>query len=774
MSGEGNPLAGEQIILNGIVQGVGFRPAVYRIARKFGLTGTVRNSSHGVVIRVFSSQQRINQFFDELLTHLPVMARLDSWSRETIPWQDIAEFTISRSDDQAGSFLPVSPDLATCSACHAEILDPANRRYHYPFTNCTQCGPRFSILASIPYDRDNTSMRNFKLCPECSTEYHDPADRRFHAQPTACSRCGPELTLLSGNAEPVRGESASSAAAAAITNGEILALKGLGGYHLACDARNAAAVETLRRRKHRSMKPFALMAKNLAAAEKVANLSEEEAGLMACASAPIVILERKNHIQLPAALAPNQNTLGIMLPYTPLHILLFEYLEIDLLVMTSSNFSDEPLIYSDHDSDIQKMRQLADRILTHNRPIVNRIDDSVLQRSPVPDQPVLLRRARGFAPKASWSEAENAQILAVGADLKNTFCLTRDHYRVLSHHIGDIENLETYEAFTRSVDHYETLFRCQPQAIACDLHPNFYTTRYAELRSEPNSLPLFRIQHHHAHIASVLADHGRFNEQPVIGLAMDGTGYGSDGTIWGGEILLCSCRGFTRLMHLEPFRIPASDEAIREPAIQAIALLSHYQIPLQRAEILFRSLKGKNPRGIDLLIAALNSGTNCVLTSSLGRLFDCVAALTGVCLEATYEGQAAIELEAVSSSAPSGAYRFAITDNVFSPQPAIAAILEDLESGIPAAVISGRFHQALINAFADICDKIRETSFGNRDQVPVALSGGVWQNRILLKGVCNMLQKNNFEVLIPRTVPFNDGCIAFGQAAIANMLLKER
>lgn len=764
---------GRLIIINGIVQGVGFRPAVYRYAQEAALCGDVRNSTRGVIIRVFGAAPRIDQFIQNLTQHLPAMARVDSIEQQTIPWRTADGFSIIESEDSGSSFLPVSPDLATCSACRAEILDPSNRRCQYPFTNCTHCGPRFTILNTIPYDRKNTSMSGFKLCEACVAEYHDPADRRFHAQPTACADCGPKVRLLQPGKADSCGTEALRTAADALSQGRILALKGLGGYHLACDAGNAAAVALLRERKHRSGKPFALMARNLAAAEAAASISADEARLLASPEAPILILEKRPNCPLPTAVAPNQNTLGIMLPYTPLHILLFEKTSLDLLVMTSANFSEEPLIYEDSQSDFEKLWQLSDLILTHDRPIVNRIDDSVVRWLPTQSAAIPLRRARGYAPKAALTSEAQVEVLAVGADLKNTFCLTREHYRVLSHHIGDIENLETLEAFTRAVDHYEKLFRCHPRAIGCDLHPNFHTTRYAEQRSQNKSLPLFRIQHHYAHIASVLADRDRFDECEVIGLALDGTGYGPDGTIWGGEALICSSHGFVRAYHLEPFLIPASDETIRNPAIQALAILRACQIPWSAAPAALQAHLQASTGFIPMLETQLSSGTNCVRTSSIGRLFDAVSAILGVCFETTYEGQAAIELETISLAADEHAYHFTLGEKTFSAQPVIEAILADLQAGVPVPVIGGRFHQAIIQICLEICIKIRETTFAGTEPPPVVLSGGVWQNRILLNGTCERLQNHGFEVLLPQSIPFNDGCIAVGQTAIVHALLKE-
>ncbi len=653
-------------------------------------------------------------------------------------------------------------------------------------------GPRFSIVEDIPYDRSATSMRAFDLCAECAAEYHHPADRRFHAQPTACPRCGPWLSFLtnsSGNWEQknvsaeLSGQRAMQAAAEMINESAVIAIKGIGGYHLACNAQDAAALVKLRSRKLRSDKPFALMARDMDAIKKQVILCPEEAALLRCAAAPIVLLKKRADCLLPEQIAPRQEALGMMLPYTPLHPLLFNYLQTDLLVMTSANLSEEPLIFRDNPTDIKHLFSLCDGILTHNRPIVTRMDDSVLRWSPIARQPLVIRRARGYAPQPIISNGTlSPPLLAVGAHLKNTFCLAREGSLILSHHIGDMENYETENAFQNTVDHYEKIFRFHPHALACDLHPDYATTRYAERRAAQTNLPLLRIQHHYAHIASVMAEHQRFSQSPLIGLAFDGTGYGDDGTIWGGEILACNCDGFERLCHLRTFPLPGGDQAIRQPALQALALLWSLGIDWTDDIPAVRFLNTQHPQRLRILRYQLENKVQTSETSSMGRLFDAVSALIGVCQEITYEGQAAIELENIASGDPAQPYHFETNGEMINSEPLIHAILSDFRAGVAPAAISGRFHQALIHLALEICIRIREGQLRCRNPrfqpsvgafPPIVLSGGVWQNRILFEGTYSLLRENGFEVLVPQKIPLNDGCIAIGQAVIAGALLKE-
>ena len=761
----GNKLEGWHYRITGIVQGVGFRPFVYSTAIRNKLTGDVCNSADGVLINVFGIISALEIFDATIRTSPPPRARIDQIERIEIPFQDRIEFTILASIDNESDFLPVSPDIAICGFCRKEILDPADRRFHYPFNNCTNCGPRFSIIEKIPYDRPHTSMKKFPLCQPCAAEYQNPLDRRFHAQPVACADCGPQLTFFSRDSGCLTGEAALSAASDSLKTEKVAAIKGIGGFHLACDALNETALALLRERKHRSGKPFALMVKNLSVIEKYCFVSPAERELFMSAAAPVVLLRKKMDCKIPDSAAPTQKNLGFMLPYTPLHVLLFEMLspEIEVLVMTSANHSEEPIVYGDTDTDMDQLWSLSDVILTHNRPIVTRIDDSVVRIGP-DDRPMMIRRARGYAPNPIHVDQTMNEILAVGPELKNTFCLTRGFYAFVSHHIGDMENAETYEAFEQGIAHYQALFRINPKAVVCDLHPNYLSTGYAEKTAEKLKLPLFRVQHHFAHIASVLSEHDRFTNQAAIGLAFDGTGYGTDGTIWGGEILLCNEDGFERLYHLDPFPLPGADAAIRKPARQALALLYANGLEWENE---FHPVIALSVREIKLLKSQLNHRLNCVDTSSMGRLFDAVSSLTGVCQTVTYEGQAAIELENIADIFCKDSYHFEIIEDRILSKPVLQSIIADLQHGIEKTIISAKFHRALIQLCLEICVRIRDEKKGS---FPVALSGGVWQNQVLLTGVRNVLAENGFEVLLPKELPFNDGCISFGQAMIADAI----
>ncbi len=782
---------GRQYHISGIVQGVGFRPFVYRIATAHRLNGDVSNSADGVRIHLFGSPSGLAAFEAALRNSPPPQAKIDQIEISDIPFQRISGFRILTSQDNPADFLPVSPDLAICEACREEILNPAERRFHYPFTNCTDCGPRFSIIEKIPYDRPNTSMKRFRLCQRCAAEYADPLDRRFHAQPVACSECGPQLRFLTtawmqadgetgltlicpknaknSNQEPdSTNERALAAAAEALKAGHILAVKGIGGFHLACDARNPQALDTLRERKHRSGKPFALMAKSLSVIRKYCRLRKSEAEVLASPSAPVVLLSKRSDCSLPDALAPGQKTLGFMLPYTPLHILLFEALgpEIEVLVMTSANLSEEPIVFGDSEDDLTTLWKLTDSILTHNRPIVTRVDDSVL-RIRQDGHPMMIRRARGFAPDPLVLKQEMNEILAVGPELKNTFCLTRGHYAFLSHHIGDMENAETLAAFEKGIEHYQALFRVTPQAIAFDLHPNYLSTSYAKKTAAQKGLRLIGVQHHYAHIAAVLAEHDRFSAQPAIGLAFDGTGYGTDGTIWGGEALLCSAEGFSRAYHLAPFPLPGGDKAVRNPARMALALLYHNGVAWAPS---LPPVKALSEKDRNLLRTMLDQGLGCVNTSSMGRLFDAVSALLGIRQEISYEGQAAIELENLVNPNCAEAYHFELSDEQIIWRPVLDEMLWDIRQGCGVPRMSAKFHNALIQLCLEICDRIQQKHTGSR--FPVALSGGVWQNQVLLSGVQKKLRAHGWDVLLPRQLPFNDGCIAFGQAMVADAAIR--
>jgi hydrogenase maturation protein HypF len=581
------PLKSAHIHIRGIVQGVGFRPFVYALAQRLGLNGWVRNTSAGVDIQVDGPGEKLETFIAALRSEAPPLAKIDSLQAAYGEAHGFTTFEIVHSQAVEAAFIPISPDVCICPDCLDELFDPADRRYRYPFINCTNCGPRFTIIQDIPYDRSNTTMSVFPLCPACAAEYQNPLDRRFHAQPVACPACGPQVWLESNlSPEPLsQGDAAIRMARGWLIDGKILAVKGLGGFHLACDATNPAAVELLRQRKLRVGKPFALMMPDLDAVEQHCRVSPAEAALLTSPQRPVVILERRPDSAVAEACAPGQHTLGVMLPYTPLHYLLFASpdrspVRYDLppLVMTSGNLSEEP-IATDNAEARQRLGRLADAFLMHNRPIHTRCDDAVVRCQPEKASIYPLRRSRGYAPDPLRLPFDLPPLLATGAELKNTFCLTRERYAFLSHHIGDLENYETLQSFEDGIRHFERLFRIAPQLIAYDLHPDYLATRYALERACQEDLPAVGVQHHHAHIAAGMADNGLSGEQPVLGVALDGTGYGPDGAIWGGEFLVADYRSYQRIAHLAYVRLPGGDRAVREPWRIALAWLRQAGIP---------------------------------------------------------------------------------------------------------------------------------------------------------------------------------------------------
>ncbi|NMC78929.1 MAG: carbamoyltransferase HypF [Chloroflexi bacterium] len=750
---------GQKIWVRGIVQGVGFRPFVYTQALQHHLSGWVRNTSSGVEIQVDGTRQNIQAFLEALHNNPPPLARIDQITAEECPPNGGSSFEIITSQSEAGQFIPISPDVSICEDCQRELFDPNDRRYRYPFINCTNCGPRFTIIKDIPYDRPNTTMASFAMCPECQAEYDDPLDRRFHAQPTACPVCGPHIWLESDGATLGAGEDALQTARRWLRQGKILAVKGLGGYHLACDATNPAAVAELRQRKRRTDKPFALMAFSMEQVERHCCVSAAEKELLLARQRPIVLLDRRPESSVAPETAPQQKTLGVMLPYTPLHLLLLEpepgYPEV--LVMTSGNLSEEPIAYQDPDAHA-RLHSLADGFLLHDRPIHMRVDDSVSRV--IAGQPYSLRRARGYAPDPIRLPEEVPAILATGAELKNTFCLTRQSYAFLSQHIGDLENLETLRSFEEGVQHFEKLFHVQPELLACDLHPDYLSSRYAAQRSQQENLPLIQIQHHHAHLAACLADNGWASDDYAIGLSYDGTGLGTDGAIWGGEVLVGNYRQYQRLYHLQYTPLPGGEAAIHRPARMALAHL--WQAGLDWEP----DLPPANALCVEertVLRSQLQYGINTPLTSSMGRLFDAASALLGVRAQANYEAQAAIELENLAAEDESGSYDFRIEGDVFDPAPLWSSLVADWRAGTPLPVLSARFHNSVVQLSLELCQRIRHQT----GLATVALSGGVWQNRFLLEKSVKQLQSAGFDVLLHRHVPANDGGLALGQAMIA-------
>lgn len=751
----------KRLHITGIVQGVGFRPTVFNLAQRYSLTGWVLNNAHGVETEVRGPEANVQAFIQDLRQNPPLLSVIDSFTVEDAPDQAFIEFQIRHSEDDPSDFLPVSPDLNICPDCRHELFDPSDRRYRYPFINCTNCGPRFSIVTGIPYDRPNTSMTGFSLCPDCTKEYQDPTNRRFHAQPIACPVCGPQVWYEESGQKLAEREAAIQAARKALTEGKILAVKGLGGFHLVCDAQNPQTVERLRLRKRRSGKPFALMAFDLETIREFSRVNLDEENLLNSPTAPVVLLETTAAgRELARLVAPDQNRLGFMLPYTPLHLLLLEPAEgfPKVLVMTSGNLSEEPIAYSNEDAQ-SRLSELADGFLLHDRPIHTRIDDSVI--SVIEGVPHIQRRARGFAPLPLQISTNAIPTLACGTELKNTFCLVRDRYAFVSHHIGDLENQETLTAFEVAVRHYEKIFRIKPQLLAADLHPDYLASRYARQRAAEENLPLVEVQHHHAHIVSCIADNGLKQHEPVIGLAFDGTGYGTDGAIWGGEVLLANWEKFERPFHLEYVRLPGGDAAVRKPARMALSLILH--AGLDPEGYAFPYHQALSPDEQSAVANQVRTGFNAPKTSSFGRLFDGVAALIGLHQQISYEAQNAIALETIADPNEQSSYDFPIEDGQILISPVIRAIVHDLKHKIAPAIISARFHNGLTACSVRVSERLRSQT-GLRQ---VALSGGVWQNKALISRTITALSASGFEVFWPRKLPTNDGGVSLGQALVA-------
>ncbi len=755
-----------RISARGIVQGVGFRPFVYQLASKYNLKGWVCNTSEDVKIEVQGESKDLKRFLSELQNNAPPLAHIESVSVTYHPPAEYTSFEIRHSIVEEGKYQPVSPDIATCQACLREIFSTEDRRYHYPFTNCTNCGPRFTIIEDVPYDRPKTTMRTFIMCPDCQAEYDNPLDRRFHAQPNACPKCGPRLELLDAKGNHVETSDAIVTASQLLKDGKIIAIKGLGGFLLACDATTEKVVKVLRQRKRREFKPLAIMVADIEEARRHCLVSETEEKLLTSPQSPIVLLQWKPNSTVSKTIAPNLKYLGLMLPYTPLHHLLLREAGLPL-VMTSGNISEEP-IAKDNDEAIRRLSGIADYFLVHNRDIYARYDDSVtfVERG----TPQLTRRARSYAPYPIHLNFKAKQVLGCGAEEKNTFCLTKDNYAFISQHIGDMENLETLEHFENTLALYKKLFRIEPETIAYDLHPEYLSTKYAlELGSQFSHLKLVPVQHHHAHIVSCMVDNNV--ETPVIGVALDGTGYGSDGRIWGGEFLVADYKGFQRMGHLEYLPLPGGAAAIKKPYRTALG----YLLKLLGENSLNHKLaflKQIDAVEIELIKRQIQTGLNSPLASSMGRLFDAVSALIGIRSEIDYEGQAAVELEMAAyddcDKVSNKGYPYSMTEddgiNIIRLKELLSAIVEDLYRGVSKATISSRFHNTVANMISDMCQLIAQRAGINQ----VALSGGVFQNRLLLRKVVPLLESAGFSMLTHKQVPCNDGGISLGQAVIAN------
>jgi hydrogenase maturation protein HypF len=747
--------------IEGTVQGVGFRPYVYRLADEMGLAGHVLNDSRGVVVEVEAPSETVERFLARLPAEAPPLATVERVTAEELEEMGELGFSIRESPGGGEPRAAVTPDSATCPDCLAELFDPADRRFRYPFTNCTNCGPRFTIVRDIPYDRPNTTMAGFAMCAACRAEYEDPADRRFHAQPNACPECGPRVRLVyagGGTVEDARSADPVEATAGALREGAIVAIKGLGGFHLACLAADEDAVAELRARKLREDKPFALMAADAAAARDLVAMSAAAEELLMSPVRPIVLAPRRAETRVAPSVAPGAPELGVMLPYSPLHHLLMADVG-ESLVMTSGNVSDEPIAYEDDDA-CDRLADIADLFLLHDRPIETRTDDSVL-RAPA-GHPVVLRRSRGFVPGEVPLPVDcGRHLLACGAELKNTFAVAKGGRAWVGHHIGDLKNFETLTSFVTGIEHFERLFAVHPEVVVHDLHPEYLSTKHA---MELDGVRPIGVQHHHAHLAACLAEHGE--PGPAVGAIFDGSGYGEDGTVWGGELLVGDLEGFDRVGLLFPVRLPGGDAAVRQPWRMACAWLT---AALERPA-LPRGLRGRLRHTSWQQVAELAaSGTASPITTSAGRLFDAVAALCGIRAEVNYEGQAAVELEAAADPGERRAYPLELTGEplILDARPTIRAIVRDLERGVPAASVSARFHNALAGATATAC-RIAAERVGT---TTVVLSGGVFQNRTLLAGTRALLATGGLRVLVPELLPPNDGGISYGQLAVASARL---
>lgn len=736
-----------RLLVCGVVQGVGFRPQVYRLAQHHHLTGFVGNNSSGVFIEIQGAAADLAMFLHELEYEPPPLAHIESIETHEITVQDEADFTIVDSEAQIAGHTLISPDLCVCDDCLREMTDPHNRRYRYPFINCTNCGTRFTIIKDAPYDRPLTTMAQFHMCDNCAAEYHDAGDRRFHAQPNACPDCGPQITFIKGKMW-FSGDAAIERTFASLQAGEIVAVKGVGGFHLACDAQNDAAVEALRLRKGRPDKPLAIMVSDLMMAKSVVHINDAEKNLLQSRERPIVLLRKKSN-SLSSAIAPNNSSIGVMLPYAPLHYLILDR----PLVMTSGNSSSEPIV-KENQTALEQLAHIADAFLLHDRDIHAHCDDSVLRV--VHGAPYPLRRSRGYVPLPILLPSDTPPILAVGGELKNTFCLTRDRQAFMSQHIGDMQNLETLQAFERAYQHLCALFHIEPQAVTCDKHPHYLSTQWAERFAIAQHIPLVKVQHHRAHIASLIAEH-QLNE-PVIGFSYDGTGYGDDGSIWGGEVFITGSYPYKRIYHLPYMPLPGGDAAIKNPYRLALAYLWASAIPWDMSLPPCQHAKETERR---VLKQQLERNLNVIQTSSMGRLFDVIAALIGVRETISYEGQAAIEMEAIACAADDS-YPF---DSI---GVLLEAVVRDVRNKRPIAEIAGLFHSTIASHIVTTACTLRQQF----DLSRVALSGGVFQNMTLLRQTIERLEASHFDVFIHRQVPCNDGGLALGQAVIASHLLK--
>jgi len=740
--------------VNGIVQGVGFRPFVYNLATELGLVGWVTNTSSGVDIEIEGQLSPLRQFRDRLEHDAPPLSLIASIDAVAIPPLGESEFRIQPSDRSQAVRTLISPDAAICPDCLREMNDPQDRRYHYPFINCTNCGPRYTIIRSIPYDRPYTTMAVFTMCPNCQAEYEEPHDRRFHAQPNACPVCGPQLDLWDAQGQKLNVPDPIEETMSLIRAGKIVAIKGLGGFHLAVDAGNDRAVRELRRRKGRDEKPFALMARDVSIVRELCHLTDAEERFLTSPRAPILLLRHHGSDRVALSVAPGNDRLGVMLPYTPLHHLLLAH-DPPVLVMTSANLSEEPICI-DNQEAVSRLNGIADAFLVHNRDIYLRSDDSVWIFLGEKARPI--RRSRGFVPQPIFVRGTGPVVLGVGAELKNTVCLLTENQAILSQHIGDLKNLEALTFFEKTIAHLETLFEVRPEVVVADRHPQYLSTQWARRQTD---IPVINMQHHHTHLAALLAEH-QWTE-PVIGVILDGTGLGTDGQIWGGEVLVGTIGDVRRMAHLEPMPLPGGDGAIKHPWRIAVAYLA------QTFGASIPDLPFLRNHSVGPILEMVEKSVNTPLTTSCGRLFDAVAALTGGCQTIRYEAQAAIEFMQIGESVSESIYRPELQAQngvwTISVRSLIQSVVRDIRAGRSPAVISGRFHRFILDAYLAVVQAIsQETGIKT-----IGFSGGVFQNQILLEAMVPAFERHGFQVLTHEQVPCNDGGLALGQAMYGRM-----
>ena len=746
----------KKLNISGIVQGVGFRPFVYQLGNQYNVKGEVANTSSGVTIHIEGTKENIESFCRSLSEKEPPLAQVTKISVHSEAVKCFKDFSIAESRIQTFRSTLIPPDVSVCNDCLCEMLDPNDYRYQYPFINCTNCGPRYTIIADVPYDRPNTSMAHFTMCKRCQAEYDDPSNRRFHAQPNACDFCGPQVALYDNKRRRITAQDPIEKSAAFLKQGYIVAIKGLGGFHLAVDAVNDYAVAQLRKRKHREEKPFALISYDIENIYKYAIVQPEEEVLLRSCRRPIVILKKKEPNLISKEVSPRNIYFGTMLPYTPLHYLLLRY-DFTALVMTSGNRSEEPISIDNEDA-FDQLSEIADYFLIHNREIYQRSDDSIVKR--VAGATRFMRRSRGYVPTPLFLKQKVPPILACGAEMKNTFCLTKEDKAFLSQHIGNLESLATYEFFESTIEHMKRILDIEPEIVAYDLHPDYLSSMYAR---ELNDITKIQVQHHHAHIVSCMAEKGL--DGPVIGLSFDGTGYGTDGCIWGGEILVALADQFTRVAHLSYLPMPGGAAAIKEPWRMAVSYLYDVfgegfwdlDLPLLRAI---------DENRVKTIVEMISKNINSPYTSSLGRLFDGIAGIVGIRNYAFFEGQAAMELEMLARDKSKAIYDYEwISGDMHRIllQPIVIGVVRDMEKGLHPSEISIKFHMTLIRMFSELCEVIRKERGLNR----VVLSGGVFQNSLLLTGLMRALEEKKFQIFTHSSVPANDGGISLGQAVIA-------